>query len=96
MTAPLIRTGHHFGVAHRFVVDGRLVEAARFVANGPEVAAWAGASIEAAGWGLSGTLMLKVDDTAAEIETGDWIVKDGDALIVVPQELFAGRYRMVG
>jgi hypothetical protein len=95
--ASLLRTGHHFGgVSRRFVHDGRLVEAARFMGNGPEIAAWAGGQITAAGWGLSGTLMLLVDDTAAEIEMGDWVVKDETLLVVVPQELFANGYRQVG
>lgn len=95
--ATLTRTGHHIGgVSQRFVHDGRVVEAARFVGNGPEIARWSGGSVEAAGWGLSGTLALKIDGTAAEIEMGDWVVKDGNLLVVVPQEMFAARYRMVG
>ncbi|MBN9438244.1 hypothetical protein [Bosea sp. (in: a-proteobacteria)] len=79
------------GVSHRFVHEGRVVEAARFVANGPEIAAWAGPEVEATGRGLSGTLRLK----GAEVATGDWVVKDGEALSVVPQELFSSQYVMV-
>lgn len=74
---------------------GRRVRAMRFVGNGPEIGRWAGAQIETAGWGLAGTLALRVDGAAAEIERGDWVVKDGRWLTVVPQEMFAHQYREV-
>lgn len=96
MLAPSSGPVYFATVARRYVHDGRIVEAARFVGNGPEIAAWCGGEIKAAGWGLSGTLALWVDDTAAEIETGDWVVKDGNLLVVVPQEMFANSYVQVG
>lgn len=81
--------------ARTYEYAGRRVRAMRFVGNGPDVERWAGAQIEAAGWGLKGTLALRVEDAAAEIECGDWVVKDGRWLTVVPQEMFANQYREV-
>lgn len=82
---------YYAGVSHRFVHEGRVVEAARFVANGPEIAGWAGAEVEATGRGLTGALRI----AGAEVATGDWVVKDGEALRVVPQEMFPSQYVMV-
>jgi hypothetical protein len=95
--AELVRTGAHIGgVSQRFVHDGRIVEAARFVANGPEIARWVRG--KATGFGTTGRLSVKIAETGrlARVEMGDWVVRDGDAVSIVPQVLFAGRYRMVG
>lgn len=96
MLAPSSGPVYFATVARRYVHDGRIVEAARFMGNGPEIEAWAGGSVEAVGRGLSGSLVLQTGDAAAEVPMGDWLVRDGDALAIVPQELFASQYRQVG
>lgn len=77
--------------ARRYRHGGRIVEAMRFVANGPDVAMWAGWACVAVGEGLSGALVLE----RRPVEVGDWIVKDGARRGVVAQEVFAVRYHEV-
>jgi hypothetical protein len=96
MLAPSSGPVYFASVARRYLHDGHIVEAARFMGNGPEIAAWAGGSVDAAGFGLSGTLVLWTDGAPAEVPMGDWVVRDGEALSIVPQELFASAYRQVG
>lgn len=70
---------------------GRRVQAMRFVGNGPDVARFAGSFGRAEGDGLTGS--LRVGGRA--VECGDWVVRDGAFVSIVPQEHFAHRYREV-
>ena len=65
--------------------EGRRVRAMRFVANGPAVARFAGAFGRAEGDGLNGTLRIG----GQLVETGNWVIRDGNIVAVVPQTLFA-------
>lgn len=75
----------------RYAHDDRVVEAMRFVGNGPDVAAWLGAFGRAEGCGLAGTLRV----AGREVESGDWVVLDGLPR-VVSQCRFPVEYQRVG
>ena len=78
----------------RYVHAGRTVEAMRFVGNGPDVAAWAGPLAISHGVGLSGSLTVFAPRLQI-VEVGDWVVRRGADLVVVPQEVFVCGYEEV-
>lgn len=73
----------------RYRHGGRVVEAMRFVGNGPEIAGWCGARTEGAG--LSGSLRVG----GRLVACGDWVVRAGSVIDVVDQAIFAMRYEEV-
>ena len=75
----------------RYLHAGRTVEAMRFLGNGLEVARFAEPYGLAVGDGLIG--FLRVGGQA--VECGDWVVRDGACVSVVPQEVFAHRFKEV-
>lgn len=95
MTVSTAGPVYYASVSQRFVHAGRIVEAARFVGNGPEIAQWAGG--QADGAGTSGTLRVRVTETnrLRGVDMGDWVVRDGVSVSIVPQETFANGYVLV-
>lgn len=76
----------------RYRHGGRVVEAMRFVGNGPEIAGWCGAlDAHAVGRGLSGSLQIN----GTEVAVGDWVIREGVVVTIVAQDVFSKRFQEV-